>query len=772
MDEVNSIFEKAQSKSSKSELSLNISTNFDELSQSDFDVSKFNLSMSNVFLKDTNSSSTEFNLNYEDNELFQIKCISDDEYVGITSDEVSEKYLVTKKENLATTLKKIATREDEDSDLLDMSIADDEDTVSSFFNNNLSILEKNDLTDDERKTLISDYANTVYNSLNEEQFTNTENVMIKLSDGNSIQTSAYSLAIKNSEIINIYSDILKKLRNDENLLSKIVKEDEDLLSSNGSSKNNASTNTSSLNSSSTSTSNTNSTSNKNNTNTIIEDSNTVENESAINDITAADTQMDLTMMRSQATFGNIATNEITNAANTISDTNTANRTESTNVASTTSDTSVANRTDSTNVTHTISDTNTANRTDNTNVVPTTYDTNTTYNTNRTNTTNNTYVSNTLSSTNTVDSEDDFSAFDDFSDFEESEDYENIDLQIFASIIFGYKINYTLEEAQDLLDKELEKIANADIDETVNQITIYVADDVIRKLTIKSDEVNVEVEFTTDGNKDSIKFTILQSDETANVFNNALLSQHSGENILSEDDSDLDEQNESETSSSSSLNNGYTFKVEKTKTDTTTKMSFEIDFIEDLAINKKLTLSLNTKGTTSLSTLINNEAIITYTNEEGQFTATVNYDINFDLSSADIPQINEDTSIFMDKLSDDEFNSVMDQIEENIGIILVQKMLSLNLIDINSNSSIVESNTDSSMDGIVSKEDAKNKLIEAVSNEMGIAISNGEEYTLENLQTLEVPGYYVMVRINGDIARVSLNTFVFYIDSNFNLSEAY
>jgi hypothetical protein len=184
------------------------------------------------------------------------------------------------------------------------------------------------------------------------------------------------------------------------------------------------------------------------------------------------------------------------------------------------------------------------------------------------------------------------------------------------------------------------------------------------------------------------------------------------------------------------------------------------------------LNLNTKGTTSLSTLVNNEAIITYTNEKGQITANVNYDINFELGSADIPKINNETSIFIDELSDDEFESVINQVEENLISIIEQKMISLNLIDINSNSSVVESNTNTVAVDEAAKEEAKNKLIETVSNEMGIAISNGEEYTLENLKDLSIEGYYVRVNVMEDIALVYLNSFGFYIDSNFNLTEAF
>ena len=62
------------------------------------------------------------------------------------------------------------------------------------------------------------------------------------------------------------------------------------------------------------------------------------------------------------------------------------------------------------------------------------------------------------------------------------------------------------------------------------------------------------------------------------------------------------------------------------------------------------------------------------------------------------------------------------------------------------------------------------MINEVSNRMGIALNNGEQYTLANLEGLTIEGYNVTVKISGDIAIVTVNGYVFNIDSGFNLSE--
>ena len=54
--------------------------------------------------------------------------------------------------------------------------------------------------------------------------------------------------------------------------------------------------------------------------------------------------------------------------------------------------------------------------------------------------------------------------------------------------------------------------------------------------------------------------------------------------------------------------------------------------------------------------------------------------------------------------------------------------------------------------------------------MGEAIARGETYTLANLENLQIEGYNVTVNISGNIAVVTVNGYVFNIDSEFNLSE--
>ena len=216
-------------------------------------------------------------------------------------------------------------------------------------------------------------------------------------------------------------------------------------------------------------------------------------------------------------------------------------------------------------------------------------------------------------------------------------------------------------------------------------------------------------------------------------------------------------------------NGYTIKIEKNKTDMSTKISAEIGIVNNLEINTKLAIDLTTNGTTS-SKEIKNEAIITYANQEGQTIANINYNINFENATVEIPELTEENCLFLDTLNDEDFSNIMQQIMDRISVVMSEKNAKLNLIDQNNNSSVVEQGNTQNTTDVQAKEDAKQKLIEVISNMMGEAQTRGETFTLTNLANLQIEGYNVTVNITGNIAVITVNGYVFNLDSDFNLSE--
>lgn len=336
-----------------------------------------------------------------------------------------------------------------------------------------------------------------------------------------------------------------------------------------------------------------------------------------------------------------------------------------------------------------------------------------------------------------------------------------DVQILATILAGNKVNKTVPELQEILDKEITKIENSNIVNKEVKISIYVVNEKLRKLGIKSEDINLEMEFLEEANKEKIKFTLLGINTDIKFENQEVMAEFQNtttENTVQENNIEKDK-----------LKNGFTITLEKNISDVSTKIFTEIGLIDNLEINTKISCNLTTNGTAS-SKEVKNEVIFTYTTQEGQLTANLNYNINFEAVTMEIPNLTDETCLFLDRLNDAELTNIINQVRDRVNFVINEKKVTLNLIDQNNNTSVVEQGNTQTPTNLEEKEAVKQKLIEVISNQMGEAIARGENYTLANLENLQIEGYNVTVNISGNIAVVTVNGYVFNIDSEFNLSE--
>ncbi len=100
----------------------------------------------------------------------------------------------------------------------------------------------------------------------------------------------------------------------------------------------------------------------------------------------------------------------------------------------------------------------------------------------------------------------------------------------------------------------------------------------------------------------------------------------------------------------------------------------------------------------------------------------------------------------------------------------QKQDSLKVIDSNTGTSIVEQNNLEDVSVTVTKEEAKNALFNRVSIMMGEAQNNNEEFTIKNLENLEIEGYEVSSTVTEEAAIIVVDTYTFRITPNFELLE--
>ena len=595
-DVYGAIKDKIKTQTSNSNINLTASTNIPTITNSQLDISKFNVAFNNINDKNQNKNYAELNVNYADNELARIKAIMDENSVAITSEEIVNMYLGTSKENLDETLNRALGGEwnlEEYLKLTDMVDANSIEIPETL------IQSKSD-----------EYMQIIYNSFRESSFSEKESVLISTDENQTLTANSYELTTNYSELNTLLAELLKKLRNDTELLSTVSAVSENTTQNNL--------------------------------------QNTLNN--VVDEFTMQNTTIDITPIGEE----------------------------------------------------------------NTNILQ-----------------------------------------------EENTNNSEADLQIIATILAGNKVNKTVSELQEILDEEITKIENSNITNKEVKISLYVVDEKLRKLGVKSEDFNLEMEFLEEANKEKIKFTLLGINTDIKIENPEVTTEFQNtttENTL--------ENNAVETDK---LKNGFTITMEKNTSDVSTKIFAEIGLINNLEINTKISCNLTTNGTAS-SKEIKNEAIFTYTTQEGQLTANLNYNINFETATMEIPNLTDETCLFLDKLNDAELTNIINQIRDRVNFVINEKKVTLNLIDQNNNTSVVEQGNIQNSTNLEEKEAVKQKLIEVISNQMGEAIARGETYTLANLENLQIEGYNVTVNISGNIAVVTVNGYVFNIDSEFNLSE--
>ena len=595
-DVYGAIKDKIKTQTSNSNINLTASTNIPTITNSQLDISKFNVAFNNINDKNQNKNYAELNVNYADNELARIKAIMDENSVAITSEEIVNMYLGTSKENLDETLNRALGGEwnlEEYLKLTDMVDANSIEIPETL------IQSKSD-----------EYMQIIYNSFRESSFSEKESVLISTDENQTLTANSYELTTNYSELNTLLAELLKKLRNDTELLSTVSAVSENTTQNNL--------------------------------------QNTLNN--VVDEFTMQNTTIDITPIGEE----------------------------------------------------------------NTNILQ-----------------------------------------------EENTNNSEADLQIIATILAGNKVNKTVSELQEILDEEITKIENLNITNKEVKISLYVVDEKLRKLGVKSEDFNLEMEFLEEANKEKIKFTLLGINTDIKIENPEVTTEFQNtttENTL--------ENNAVETDK---LKNGFTITIEKNTSDVSTKIFAEIGLINNLEINTKISCNLTTNGTAS-SKEIKNEAIFTYTTQEGQLTANLNYNINFETATMEIPNLTDETCLFLDKLNDAELTNIINQIRDRVNFVINEKKVTLNLIDQNNNTSVVEQGNIQNSTNLEEKEAVKQKLIEVISNQMGEAIARGETYTLANLENLQIEGYNVTVNISGNIAVVTVNGYVFNIDSEFNLSE--
>lgn len=642
---------------SETETKMTVSTteNLEEV-----DVSNLELNIKNNNDIENSKSYAELMLNYSGNEIFKAKVLSTENEFGIASDEIVTKFVGLHYDKIKDTF-----GIDIDKEKLD----------------ELSNTKTINLTDEEKNNYKQKYLTKIFEQIPEEKFTYKDNVVIEKKSGN-VNVVSYSLNLSQEELNNILSSVLTELRNDEELLGKLVVE-----------------------SSSTTIEKTN-TVVTNNTITTDEDTNTTN--------TVENTPVPMPTFETTNSSINIYEQTNSSEEQLTEEGEQNNFNSSMTVNPENIEVEVEDQTDLNTVSSNITD----------------------------------Y---TLENTAEINSNETLIT-------PKEDDSSEISPEL-ISILLGNKANISVSDLQKEIDKLIEQVKKLE----GNGITVnaYVNEnEKTEKINvILPDASTLNIEFTTNAenaNDNSIQITYVTENKIDNVSDENGVITYSAEDTI----------NETTDTKAVSQKNGFELLLNLINNDSNTTLKVKFNNIENDAYNQEVNVEVKTNGNKT-SNNIDNDVVIEFKTDKNAIKLLLDNSIKFGTSS-EIEDLNSENCVFLDELSEDERATTLQAIIEKVIQVYQDKKENLNFIDTNTNSSIQQNLNTASTN--VTKEEAKNALIEKFRELYQNAQNEGNEFTLHNLENLTIDGYEVSTNITDEVAIIVVDTYTFKINSNFELSE--
>ncbi len=249
-------------------------------------------------------------------------------------------------------------------------------------------------------------------------------------------------------------------------------------------------------------------------------------------------------------------------------------------------------------------------------------------------------------------------------------------------------------------------------------------------------------------------------ETAENFDISLLSKSDNEKYLT-----ITHLVGEETSA-----NGNILGLYQKKSDAVIHTRINIQKIVKSKISQKTNLEIETKGTSNAKKYTTNVGII-YSDAKGEFKINLENALHFEKSS-EIEELGEENCLFLDQLSNEELVAIIEAVKQKTSEVFREKNRNLNIIDLNNSNLIVQQKQQNQepQEDMQAKEQAKQILIQTISNQMRQYLDQGKQLTIEDLEGLEIPGYEVQISISSNLAIITVNGYKFKLDSDFNLSD--
>ena len=321
--------------------------------------------------------------------------------------------------------------------------------------------------------------------------------------------------------------------------------------------------------------------------------------------------------------------------------------------------------------------------------------------------------------------------------EELIDKEKKSIEQIVNIFFGKKANLTKDEFKNKIDElinEVEKLSGNGL--TVN---VYSSLNNIEKINLVLPNSDlIDIDMIPDENPD------LNSNQS-----------YIKVTYLSENDD--------------SEKNGFSLEINKEQSTANTTIDAEYSFIEKEKINKKIKINLKTDGTIN-SNVFKNDIVFTISTSKAETQIAIDNEIEFKKIS-DLPGLNTENCIYLDVLQDEERKSLIDTIKNQITTLYTSKKDNLKFIDTNTYSqTTLENQNQVQTTPVVTREEAKEALINKIVEMMDVAVAKGEEFTIQNLKDLKIDGYKVSVAMTLENALIVVDVYKFNIDTGFVLTD--
>ena len=344
--------------------------------------------------------------------------------------------------------------------------------------------------------------------------------------------------------------------------------------------------------------------------------------------------------------------------------------------------------------------------------------------------------------------------------ENIENEEDLAIEI-LKIIFGKKANITLDDFKNTIDELINRIDNLEGNGII--FNIYASELGTEKINIiLPNESSFDIELKNKSDSGAyLKVTYLYKGDN-NIF--AFLKENS-KNVYSQENPLIVEETEE---IDSSKNSGYSIEINRSNQEASNRVKLTFSFINSEEINKKISLETNLEGNENSKNL-KLDNIMIFTTENGETTITSESNIKFK-NIEDIENINQENTLFLEDLSQEEYDITVQAIKDKISQVYNEKKEKFNFLDANIGNSVIEQNLEES-----SSEDNKNIVKEALQKRIdelrNEAIANGIEFNLQSLENLQIDGYEVASTINENMAVVVIDIYTFNIDKDFNITEA-